>query len=131
MPQYNPAPLNKTSTLRTVPAEAKPDVQPHQSNAAPLLEKPVSEPLQQPIAEDEGMFLTDIVLFVLVLSLFFISVLYLNAESSLGEVLSIYVGNLAPSTQVGDMEQVFKAFGRLKPNGVSIRSRKVVPCTEI
>jgi hypothetical protein len=126
MPQYNPAPpLNKTSTSRTVPAEAKPVVQPHQSNAAPLLEKPVSEPLQKPIGEDEGMFLTDIVLLSLCRYIFLISILYLNVESSLGEVLSIYVGNLAPSTQVAEMEQVFKAFGRLKPNGIAIRSRKV------
>lgn len=58
MPYYNPAPLNKTSALRPTPAEAKPVVQPPQSNTAPLLEKPVSEPLQQPIAEDEGMFWT-------------------------------------------------------------------------
>lgn len=57
-----------------------------------------------------------------------ISVFYLNFEfeSSLGEVLSVYVRNLAPSTQTADMEQIFKAFGRLKPNGVAIRSRKVI-----
>ncbi|KAF3322208.1 putative G3BP-like protein [Carex littledalei] len=89
MPYYNPAPLNKTSTLRATPV-----VQPPQSNTAPLLEKPFSEPLQQPISEDEG------------------------------EILSVYVGNLAPSTQIADMEHVFKAFGRLKPNGIAIRSRK-------
>ncbi|XP_078167612.1 nuclear transport factor 2-like isoform X2 [Carex rostrata] len=94
MPYYNPAPLNKMSALRPTPAEAKPVVQPPLSNTAPLLEKPVSEPLQQPIAEDEG------------------------------EILSVYVGNLAPSTQIADMEHVFKAFGRLKPNGIAIRSKK-------
>lgn len=46
-----------------MPAESKPVVQPHQSSTAPLLEKPVSEPLQQPIAEDEGMFLTVVFFF--------------------------------------------------------------------
>ncbi|KAJ3706379.1 hypothetical protein LUZ61_010084 [Rhynchospora tenuis] len=91
---YNPVPFNKTSIARPVPAVTKPVVQPHQPNTEPLLEKPSSEPLQQPIAEDEG------------------------------EVLSVYVGNLAPSTQIADLEQIFKAFGRLKRHGIAIRSRK-------
>jgi RNA recognition motif-containing protein len=41
------------------------------------------------------------------------------------EFLSVYVGNLSPSTSVFDLEKVFQAFGRIKPDGVAIRSRKV------
>ncbi|KAL5214553.1 hypothetical protein ABZP36_003705 [Zizania latifolia] len=40
------------------------------------------------------------------------------------EFLSIYVGNLSPSTSVFDLEKAFQAFGRIKPDGVAIRSRK-------
>ncbi|XP_062186260.1 nuclear transport factor 2-like [Phragmites australis] len=40
------------------------------------------------------------------------------------EFLSVYVGNLPPSTSVFDLEKVFQAFGRIKPDGVAIRSRK-------
>lgn len=40
------------------------------------------------------------------------------------EFLSVYVGNLSPSTSVFDLEKVFQAFGRIKPDGVAIRSRK-------
>jgi hypothetical protein len=43
------------------------------------------------------------------------------------EFLSVYVGNLSPSTSVFDLEKVFQAFGRIKPDGVAIRSRKVLP----
>lgn len=68
---------------------------------------------------------------LLVLLHLLISVIYFNVESSLGEILSVYVGNLAPSTQIADMEHVFKAFGRLKPNGIAIRSKKVYILTEI
>lgn len=68
---------------------------------------------------------------LLVLLHLLISVIYFNVESSLGEILSIYVGNLAPSTQIADMEHVFKAFGRLKLNGIAIRSKKVYILTEI
>jgi RNA recognition motif-containing protein len=38
--------------------------------------------------------------------------------------LSVYIGNLSPSTSVFDLEKVFQAFGRIKPDGVAIRSRK-------
>nr|XP_009397546.1 PREDICTED: putative G3BP-like protein isoform X2 [Musa acuminata subsp. malaccensis] len=41
-----------------------------------------------------------------------------------GEARSVYVGNLSSSISVLDLEQVFKNFGRLRPDGVSIRSRK-------
>lgn len=41
-----------------------------------------------------------------------------------GEFLSVYVGNLSPATSVFDLEKVFQAFGRIKPDGVAIRSRK-------
>lgn len=40
------------------------------------------------------------------------------------EFLSVYVGNLSPSTSVFDLEKVFQAFGKIKPDGVAIRSRK-------
>uniref|UniRef100_A0A0A8XQZ1 RRM domain-containing protein n=1 Tax=Arundo donax TaxID=35708 RepID=A0A0A8XQZ1_ARUDO len=40
------------------------------------------------------------------------------------EFLSVYVGNLSPSTSVFDLEKVFQTFGRIKPDGVAIRSRK-------
>ncbi|TKW05372.1 hypothetical protein SEVIR_7G171400v4 [Setaria viridis] len=40
------------------------------------------------------------------------------------EFISCYVGNLSPSTSVFDLEKVFQAFGRIKPDGVAIRSRK-------
>ncbi|CAD5195166.1 unnamed protein product [Musa acuminata subsp. malaccensis] len=41
-----------------------------------------------------------------------------------GEERSVYVGNLPSSISTSDLEQEFKNFGRLKPDGVSIRSRK-------
>jgi hypothetical protein len=37
----------------------------------------------------------------------------------------VYVGNLSPATSVFDLEKAFQAFGRIKPDGVAIRSRKV------
>uniref|UniRef100_A0ACD5UTI1 Uncharacterized protein n=1 Tax=Avena sativa TaxID=4498 RepID=A0ACD5UTI1_AVESA len=40
------------------------------------------------------------------------------------EFLSVYIGNLSPATSVFDLEKVFQAFGRIKPDGVAIRSRK-------
>ncbi|KAM0844320.1 hypothetical protein ACQ4PT_057136 [Festuca glaucescens] len=40
------------------------------------------------------------------------------------EFLSVYVGNLSPATSVFDLEKAFQAFGRIKPDGVAIRSRK-------
>ncbi|WOL09942.1 G3BP-like protein isoform X2 [Canna indica] len=41
-----------------------------------------------------------------------------------GEEKSVYVGNLPSSISTFDLEQEFKIFGKLKPDGVSIRSRK-------
>ncbi|XP_074583134.1 nuclear transport factor 2-like isoform X2 [Curcuma longa] len=40
-----------------------------------------------------------------------------------GDARSVYVGNL-PSVSTSDLEQIFKNFGRLRPDGVFIRSRK-------
>ncbi|KAG6484651.1 hypothetical protein ZIOFF_053172 [Zingiber officinale] len=37
---------------------------------------------------------------------------------------SVYVGNLPSSISTSDLEQVFKNFGKLRPDGVFIRSRK-------
>lgn len=47
-----------------------------------------------------------------------------NTPEDEEEFLSVYVGNLSPSTSVFDLEKVFQAFGRIKPDGVAIRSRK-------
>nr|CAB3485094.1 unnamed protein product [Digitaria exilis] len=47
-----------------------------------------------------------------------------NAPDDEEEFISCYVGNLSPSTSVFDLEKVFQAFGRIKPDGVAIRSRK-------
>lgn len=42
-----------------------------------------------------------------------------------GEEKSVYVGNLPSSVSASDLEYEFKNFGRLKPDGVTVRSRKV------
>ncbi|OEL27586.1 hypothetical protein BAE44_0011396 [Dichanthelium oligosanthes] len=47
-----------------------------------------------------------------------------SAPADEEEFISVYVGNLSPSTSVFDLEKVFQAFGRIKPDGVAIRSRK-------
>ncbi|KAJ6790793.1 putative G3BP-like protein [Iris pallida] len=41
-----------------------------------------------------------------------------------GESLSVYVGNLHPSITISELEHEFKSFGRIRPDGVAIRSRK-------
>ncbi|KAK8935465.1 hypothetical protein KSP39_PZI012872 [Platanthera zijinensis] len=41
-----------------------------------------------------------------------------------GESKSVYVGNLPASISTSDIEQEFRNFGRIKPDGVTIRSRK-------
>lgn len=41
-----------------------------------------------------------------------------------GDAKSVYVGNLPASISVADLEQEFKNFGRIKPDGVTIRNRK-------
>ncbi|XP_008796383.1 nuclear transport factor 2 isoform X2 [Phoenix dactylifera] len=41
-----------------------------------------------------------------------------------GEEKSVYVGNLPSSVSASDLENEFKNFGRLKPDGVAVRSRK-------
>jgi RNA recognition motif-containing protein len=43
----------------------------------------------------------------------------------IGESKSVYVGNLPSSVTEADLESEFKKFGRLIPDGVAIRSRKV------
>ncbi|KAH7691003.1 NTF2-like protein [Dioscorea alata] len=44
-----------------------------------------------------------------------------------GDAKSVYVGNLPASISVADLEQEFKNFGRIKPDGVTIRNRKATP----
>lgn len=41
------------------------------------------------------------------------------------ESKSVYVGNVPPSVTESDLENEFKKFGRIRPDGVAIRSRKV------
>lgn len=41
-----------------------------------------------------------------------------------GEEKSVYVGNVPSALSESDLEQEFKDFGRIKPDGVAIRSRK-------
>ncbi|XP_023547891.1 putative G3BP-like protein [Cucurbita pepo subsp. pepo] len=43
-----------------------------------------------------------------------------------GEPKSVYVRNLPPSVTEAEIEQQFKAFGRILPDGVFIRSRKEI-----
>ncbi|OAY67328.1 putative G3BP-like protein [Ananas comosus] len=40
------------------------------------------------------------------------------------ESKSVYVGNVPPSVTESDLENEFKKFGRIRPDGVAIRSRK-------
>ena len=56
---------------------------------------------------------------------FFYVALTADVFFSSEEFISVYVGNLSPSTSVFDLEKVFQAFGGIKPDGVAIRSRKV------
>lgn len=41
-----------------------------------------------------------------------------------GEIKSVYVRNLLPSASASEIEEEFKNFGKIKPDGVVIRSRK-------
>nr|XP_010920289.1 putative G3BP-like protein [Elaeis guineensis] len=41
-----------------------------------------------------------------------------------GDARSVYVGNLSSSITAYDLEQEFKNFGRIRPAGVTVRSRK-------
>lgn len=41
-----------------------------------------------------------------------------------GDSKSVYVGNIPPSISSSDLEQEFRKFGRIRPDGVTIRSRK-------
>ena len=56
---------------------------------------------------------------------FFKFVRMITISLVIGEARSVYVGNLPSSISASDLEQVFKNFGRLRSDGVSIRSRKV------
>ncbi|KAG0484450.1 hypothetical protein HPP92_008529 [Vanilla planifolia] len=47
-----------------------------------------------------------------------------SAVDDEGESKSVYVGNLPASISTSDLEQEFRNFGRIKPDGVTIRSRK-------
>ncbi|CAL9157176.1 unnamed protein product [Musa hybrid cultivar] len=93
-------PMPHTTSLSKpsqVASEWAPSLQPTSQRPQPALvsERSVSEAAEEaPLIEDEG------------------------------EARSVYVGNLSSSISVVDLEQVFKNFGRLRPDGVSIRSRK-------
>jgi RNA recognition motif-containing protein len=41
------------------------------------------------------------------------------------EIKSVYVRNLSPTVSPSEVEEEFKSFGRIRPDGVVIRSRKV------
>jgi len=41
------------------------------------------------------------------------------------EIKSVYVRNLTPTVSPSEIEEEFKNFGRIRPDGVVIRSRKV------
>lgn len=43
-----------------------------------------------------------------------------------GEVKSVYVRNLPATVTEAEIEQEFKNFGRIKPDGIFIRVRKVI-----
>ena len=49
----------------------------------------------------------------------------------LGDARSVYVGNLSSSITAYDLEQEFKNFGRIRPAGVTVRSRKVTVVTAL
>ncbi|OIW21231.1 hypothetical protein TanjilG_31099 [Lupinus angustifolius] len=48
------------------------------------------------------------------------------AKENEGEVKSVYVKNLSPTVSAFEIEKEFQKFGRIKPDGVVIRSRKDV-----
>jgi len=41
------------------------------------------------------------------------------------EIKSVYVRNLSPTVSASEIEEELKNFGRIRPDGVVIRSRKV------
>lgn len=43
-----------------------------------------------------------------------------------GEFKSVYVRNLSSTVTAAEIEEEFKNFGRIKPDGVFIRNRKVI-----
>lgn len=58
-------------------------------------------------------------------SLAFCSVNFLNLVMFSGEVKSVYVRNLPLTVSALEIEEEFMKFGRLKPDAVAIRNRKV------
>lgn len=44
-----------------------------------------------------------------------------------GEVKSVYVRNLPSTVTAFEIEEEFQNFGRIKPDGVFVRNRKVTP----
>lgn len=44
-----------------------------------------------------------------------------------GEIKSVYVRNLPSTVSESEIEEEFKKFGEIRPDGVVIRSRKVFP----
>lgn len=43
------------------------------------------------------------------------------------EFKSVYVRNVPPTASAFEIEEEFKRFGKIKPDGVAIRTRKVSP----
>ncbi|XP_009382199.1 nuclear transport factor 2 isoform X1 [Musa acuminata AAA Group] len=100
--QAGPHPTSLTKNSLVAPdRHHKPPPTTQQLRSALVTEKSSSMSLDEALlVEDEGFYL------------------YQREERS------VYVGNLPSSISTSDLEQEFKNFGRLKPDGVSIRSRK-------
>ncbi|XP_039039426.1 nuclear transport factor 2-like [Hibiscus syriacus] len=49
--------------------------------------------------------------------------MFLHLGEYTGEYKSVYVGNLPPTVTATEIEQVFKNFGKIKPDGVFVRNR--------
>lgn len=52
------------------------------------------------------------------------SLVQVSSYEDEGDSKSVYVGNLSASISTFDIEQEFRNFGRIMPNGITIRSRK-------
>lgn len=50
---------------------------------------------------------------------------FYHLQTFSGEIKSVYVRNLPPTISASEIEEEFKNFGKLKPDGVVIRSRQV------
>ncbi|XP_042394099.1 nuclear transport factor 2-like isoform X1 [Zingiber officinale] len=94
LPMHHPTTIAKASQVGSDRAHSSHQI-PQQSQPAINPEKPGSESIEEALlVEDEG------------------------------DTKSVYVGNLPSSISISDLEQAFKHFGKLRPEGVSIRSRK-------